>query len=233
VPQPFVPILGPDLTFPSPDRSPWQGLVAIGGDLSPARLLNAYRAGIFPWSVEPITWWSPEPRAIFEFDKVHIPRSLQRTLRREKFRVTFNRSFGQVIRACASVPREDDGTWITPTIIEAYEKLHQDGWAHSIECWHGDQLAGGVYGVAIGGLFAGESMFHHVSDASKVALIRLLGHLHQRGFTLFDTQMLTETTRALGAVEIRRREYLARLRSALKVSASFGDPPGPPQSSES
>lgn len=223
--EPFVPILGPDLTFPPAEKAPWQGLVAIGGDLSPARLLSAYRAGIFPWSVAPITWWSPEPRAIFEFENIHIPRSLQRTLRRGRFQVTLNRSFGQVIRACASVPREDGGTWITPSIIEAYERLHADGWAHSLECWQGDQLAGGVYGVAIGGLFAGESMFHHVSDASKVAVVTLLGHLRQRGFSLFDTQMLTETTRALGAIEIPRREYLARLQSALGVPVTFGVPP--------
>lgn len=224
MPEPFVPILGPDLSFPPAEKALWQGLVAIGGDLSPERLLSAYRAGIFPWSVAPITWWSPEPRAIFEFDQVHVPRSLQRTLRRGRFQMTMNRSFGQVIRACATVPREDGGTWITPSIIEAYEGLHAAGWAHSIECWQGDQLAGGVYGVAIGGLFAGESMFHHVSDASKAALVTLLGHLRQRGFTLFDTQMLTETTRNLGAVEIARRDYLSRLKSALKQPVSFGVP---------
>lgn len=199
----------------------------MGGDLSVERLLAAYRSGIFPWSAAPITWWSPEPRAIFEFGGLHVSRSLRKTLRRGFFRITLNQCFGQVIRACATVPRHGDDTWISPAIVEAYERLHRAGWAHSLEVWKGEQLAGGIYGVAIGGFFAGESMFHHVSDASKVAVVRLLEHLQSRGYTLFDTQMLTETTRNLGATEIPRRAYLERLAAAIELPATFGAPPGP------
>lgn len=216
----MIPILGPHPVFPPAEHAPRQGLVAIGGDLSVERLLAGYRAGIFPWSAAPITWWSPDPRAVFEFDAVHVPRSLAKTLRKGVFEVTINRCFRRVIEACASVPRRGDSTWITPEIVEAYCGLHEAGWAHSLECWKNGQLAGGIYGVAIGGFFAGESMFHHVTDASKVALVRLLEHLRERGFVLFDTQMLTETTRALGAIEIPRREYLARLRVAIGLRAS-------------
>jgi leucyl/phenylalanyl-tRNA--protein transferase len=137
-----------------------------------------------------------------------------------------NQCFSQVIRACAAAPRNGDDTWISPAIIDAYERLHRAGWAHSLEVWKGDQLAGGIYGVGIGGLFAGESMFHHVSDASKVAVVRLLEYLHSRGYTLFDTQMLTETTRSLGAVEITRLAYLERLKAATDLPVTFGVPPG-------
>ncbi len=200
--------------------------MALGGDLSVERLLLAYRSGIFPWSAAPITWWSPDPRAIFEFQDVHVSRSLRKTLRREVFRTTLNQCFSQVIRACATAPRNGDDTWISPSIIDAYERLHQSGWAHSLEVWKGDQLAGGIYGVGIGGFFAGESMFHHVSDASKVAVVRLLEYLHSRGYTLFDTQMLTETTRSLGAVEITRLAYLERLKAATDLPVTFGVPPG-------
>jgi leucyl/phenylalanyl-tRNA---protein transferase len=215
-----VPLLPAEPVFP-PASGAVNGLVAMGGDLSVARLLAAYRGGIFPWSVEPITWWSPEPRAVLEFDRVHVSRSLARTLRQQRFTITLDRAFGAVIRGCAAVPRRQDSTWITPDFIAAYERLHAAGHAHSLECWRGPELAGGIYGVAIGGFFAGESMFHHHSDASKVALVSLLGHLRARGFTLFDTQMLTDTTRQLGAVEIPRREYLVRLHRALLQTCPF------------
>jgi len=201
-------------------------LVALGGDLSVERLLAADRSGIFPWSAAPITWWSPDPRAIFEFQDVHVSRSLRKTLRREVFRTTLNQCFSQVIRACAAAPRNGDDTWISPSIIDAYERLHRSGWAHSLEVWKGDQLAGGIYGVGIGGFFAGESMFHHVSDASKVAVVCLLEYLRSRGYVLFDTQMLTETTRSLGAVEITRSAYLERLKAATDLPVTFGAPPG-------
>ncbi len=233
MPAPVIPILGPALVFPPADEAPTQGLVALGGDLSVERLLLAYRRGIFPWSASPITWWSPDPRAIFEFDDIHVSRSLRRTLRRAPFTITVDRCFSGVIRACASVPREGDSTWITPSIIEAYERLHAAGWAHSLECWQGNQLAGGIYGVAIGSFFAGESMFHHVSDASKVAVVHLMEHLRVRGYTLFDTQMLTETTRSLGAFEIPRSEYLRRLAVAIERPASFTSmPSGAPAHSD-
>ena len=197
------------------------GLVAIGGDLSTERLLSAYRSGVFPWysQDEPICWWSPDPRAIFELDGLHVSRRLRRTIRSGRFRVTINQAFGQVVRGCADRPGE--GTWITPDMMRAYEQLHQLGYAHSIEVWEGSELSGGLYGVAVNGLFAGESMFTRRSDASKVALVYLVDRLRQRGFQLFDIQMLTEHTARLGAIEIPRTEYLARLRKALQCQAKF------------
>ena len=201
------------LWFPDPqqaEQGEFDGLVAVGGDLSLERLLLAYQSGIFPWSVRPITWWSPDPRAIIKLDRIHIPRSLARVLRQRPFEVTRDQAFAEVIRACATVPREDR-TWISPQFINAYTRLHQAGHAHSVECWQSGRLVGGIYGVAIGGLFAGESMFHHVSNASKVALVTLIHHLLERGFELFDVQMVTPTTMQLGAVEVPREEYLRRL----------------------
>jgi leucyl/phenylalanyl-tRNA--protein transferase len=211
----------PRLPFLVPELADEYGLVGVGGDLSPARLLEAYRHGIFPWYDEqtPVMWWSPDPRAIFELDGLHVSRRLQRTIRSGRFAVTVNRDFAGVIRACAVRPAE--GTWITPEMIDAYERLHQLGFAHSIEAWRGDVLAGGVYGVAVGGFFAGESMFTRIRDGSKVALVALVERLRQRGFTLFDTQFVTDHTRRLGAVEIPRDEYLARLREALAHEVTF------------
>lgn len=193
--------------------------MAVGGDLSPERMLHAYRLGIFPWSVDPITWWSPDPRGIFELGRIHVSRSLRRTLRQGRFRITHDTAFRAVIEGCAHAPRP--GSWIGPEFIEAYDRLHRLGHAHSIECWVGDELAGGLYGVVVGGLFAGESMFHRVSDASKVAVVHLHEHLVARGFRLFDIQMLTETTEALGAVEISRDDYLRRLPDAVGAGCTF------------
>ena len=204
-----------------PELADATGLVAMGGDLNPARLLDAYRRGIFPWYDEnlPICWWSPDPRAIFELDRFHVPRRLRRTCRSGRFQVTWNRAFAEVIRGCADRPGQ--GTWITPEMTHAYERLHGLGHAHSIEVWSGDQLAGGIYGVAVGGLFAGESMFSRRRDASKVALVHLIERLRERGFQLFDIQFLNDHTARLGAVEIPRREYLERLRAALACDARF------------
>jgi leucyl/phenylalanyl-tRNA--protein transferase len=201
------------------------GLVAVGGDLQPRRLLDAYRSGIFPWYDDgwPICWWSPDPRAIFELDGMHISHRLARTLRTSRFRVSLNQDFACVIRGCAR--GREEGTWITADMIEAYERLHDLGHAHSVEVWSGSQLAGGLYGVAIGGFFAGESMFTRVRDASKVALAHLLGHLRQRGYQLFDIQMLTNHTARLGAVEIPRAAYLGRLRRAIRCPATFQPAP--------
>ncbi len=213
--------IGHDSEFPPLETADERGFVCAGGDLSVPRLLRAYASGLFPWSARPVTWWSPDPRAIFEFGGVHISHSLARTLRRQRFRVTFDRAFTAVIRACATVPRRGDDTWISRDFIEAYEVMYRSGWAHSCETWEGDRLVGGVYGVALGGFFAGESMFHHADNASKVALVSLLQHLQTRGYSLFDTQMLTTTTRALGAVEIPRNDYLRRLIGALKQNCSF------------
>jgi leucyl/phenylalanyl-tRNA--protein transferase len=202
-----------------PELADDYGLVAVGGDLRPATLLRAYRCGVFPWynESEPILWWSPDPRAVFELEHFSLSRRLARTIRAEKFRLTINQAFDQVMLGCA----DRDRTWITRDMFGAYTALHRLGYAHSIEAWQGDQLAGGVYGVGVGGFFAGESMFHRVRDASKVALAYLVEYLRVRGFVLFDTQVLTEHTARMGAVEIPREEYLFRLRSALEIDVHF------------
>ncbi len=211
------------LWFPDPndaEREDYDGLLAVGGDLSIERLLLAYRSGIFPWSVKPITWWSPDPRGIIELDRVHVSRSLKRVLKQGPFEVTVDRAFREVIAACATTPR-DGGCWISGQFIDAFTRLHEAGHAHSVECWADGKLAGGIYGVSAGGLFAGESMFHHVSNASKVALWHLAVRLRESGFKLFDVQMVTPTTQQFGAAEISRREYLARLAEAVSASCSF------------
>lgn len=200
-------------------RGPHTGLVAVGGDLSVPRLLLAYRSGLFPWTEDPVTWWSPDPRGIIELDAFHVSRSLARTLRKGAFEVTLDRAFREVITACAKTRRP--GGWISREFIAAYTALHEAGHAHSVECWRAGELVGGVYGVAAGGLFAGESMFHRADDASKVALFHLVGRLRERGFTLFDTQMVTPVTRQLGATEISRAAYLRRLAEAVTRDARF------------
>jgi leucyl/phenylalanyl-tRNA--protein transferase len=207
--------------FLHPTFADAHGLVAVGGDLRPERLLRAYRRGIFPWydEADPICWWSPDPRAIFELDGLRLPRRLRRTIRSGRFQVSVNRDFESIIHGCADRPRE--GTWLTPEMIAAYTKLHARGHAHSVEVWHDGCLAGGLYGVGLGGLFAGESMFTRVRDASKVALAFLVDRLLARGFQLFDIQFLTEHTARLGAIEIPRLEYLRRLREALQSPARF------------
>ncbi len=207
--------------FHDPELADAEGLVGIGGDLRPARLVRAYRRGIFPFFDEttPILWWSPDPRAIYELDGLHVSRRLARTVRSGKFTVTVDRDFGAVVRGCAD--RAGHGVWITPAMIAAYTELHRAGFAHSVEVWHAGQLAGGLYGVAIQGLFAGESMFTRVRDASKVALVFAMQRLNERGYRLFDVQYLNDHTASLGAVEVPRREYLRRLRNSLKVECAF------------
>jgi leucyl/phenylalanyl-tRNA---protein transferase len=216
-----IAILDHRLRFPSPHRADSEGLVAIGGDLSVPRLLLAYRSGIFPWTVDPITWWSPEPRAVFELDRFHVSHSLARIIRKGVFQPTVDRAFRQVIERCAAPAPGRRSTWISPEFIEAYTELHERGHAHSLECWQGRRLVGGIYGVAIGGFFAGESMFHRVSNASKVALCHLIEHLRRQGFLLFDIQMLTPVTTQLGGITIPRAEYLHRLAQAVQKPASF------------
>lgn len=223
---PYSALLEDQLWFPDARTAvksgPHAGLVAIGGDLSVSRLLLAYRNGLFPWTADPVTWWSPNPRGIFELDQFHVSRSLARTLRKGGFEVTFNCAFAQVITACSETRRP--GGWISPEFIAAYTTLHEAGHAHSVECWQAGKLVGGVYGVAVGGMFAGESMFHRVSDASKVALYHLTTRLRERGFTLFDTQMVTPATQQLGAKEISRAAYLRRLKAAVAIEAQFCPP---------
>jgi leucyl/phenylalanyl-tRNA--protein transferase len=208
------------VAFPGLDVAADLFPVAVGGDLRPERLLRAYRCGIFPWynEGEPIQWWSPDPRAIFELDGLHVSRRLRRTLRSGRLTMTVNRDFAGVIRGCAD---RAEGTWIIPEMMAAYEELHRLGHAHSLEVWCDGELAGGIYGVALGGFFAGESMFSRCRDASKVALVSLVERLKERGFTLFDIQFLTEHTRRLGAVEVLRSEYLERLEKALRQSITF------------
>jgi len=204
--------------FPDPEAADEDGLVAVGGDLAPGTLLAAYRAGIFPWSDGPITWWSPDPRAVIPLDGLHVSRSLARAIRRGSFRVTFDTAFRQVIEGCA-VPRPGrEETWISPAFVEAYAALHELGWAHSVECWRDDRLAGGLYGVAIGAWFGGESMFSAERDASKVAIAALIARLGERGYALFDAQVMNPHLASLGAVDIPRSEYLARLRAALVLA---------------
>lgn len=203
--------------FPNPDEATDEGLVAIGGDLSPERLLLAYRSGIFPWFEEglPVLWWSPDPRAILELDHLHVSRRLLRTYRQNRSRLTVNQAFEQVMRCCAE--EREEGTWITQSMIDAYCALHSIGHAHSVETWRGDQLVGGIYGVAIGGFFAGESMFYRRRDASKIALIYLVERLREQGFRLFDLQILNDHTARLGATEIPREVYLSLLAKAIAL----------------
>lgn len=204
----------------SPDTPDWfpavelalrepDGLLAIGGDLSVSRLLAAYRHGIFPWYSEeqPILWWSPDPRSVLFPGELNISRSLRKTIKRGHYRVTFDTAFAEVMRQCAA-PRGDGlGTWITNEMQFAYRRFHQAGHAHSVEAWHGDQLVGGLYGVALGRIFFGESMFSLMSDASKVAFTTLVAHLRQWGFQLIDCQVETNHLNSLGACNIPRREF--------------------------
>jgi leucyl/phenylalanyl-tRNA--protein transferase len=215
-----APILDERLRFPDPHGAGPDGLVAIGGDLSTERLLLAYRSGIFPWTAAPLTWWSPNPRGVFPLSHFHVSRSLERVLERNTFRISFDQGFRQVIEGCAKAPGRGS-TWISRPFVEAYTRLHLAGHAHSLECWLGDRLAGGIYGVAIGGFFAGESMFHSVSNASKVALFHLVEHLKRRGFVLFDVQVLTPITLQLGGVNIPRDQYLERLAMAIQQPCAW------------
>ena len=218
-----VAILGNDLSFPDPLLSGKDGLVAIGGDLSPERLILAYRSGIFPWSVNPITWWSPESRGIFELEQFKPQRRIAKLIQQNKFDITINKAFREVMEGCASPAPGREESWITQEFIDAYSQLHAQGLAHSLECWQNHKLVGGIYGVAIGSFFAGESMFYFVSNASKVALTLLILHLKNQGFTLFDTQIKTNHTSSMGAISIPRKEYIHRLKAALKQNASFID----------
>lgn len=204
--------------FPDPalaEREP-DGLLAVGGDLSPQRLYDAYRRGIFPWYSEgqPILWWSPDPRTLLFPDQVHIARSLRRTLRRNRFTYSVDRDFSAVIHACAAPRPGADGTWLLPEMIRAYERLHAQGHAHSVEIWRKGELVGGLYGVSIGKAFFGESMFSLESDASKVALVALCRRLAAHGFALLDCQVFNAHLQRMGAVQVPRKAFLRRLGAA-------------------
>jgi leucyl/phenylalanyl-tRNA--protein transferase len=198
-----------------------ENLVQIGGELNVSTLLKAYRAGSFPWTVHPVTWWSPDPRAIIEFDEFHVSRSFAKFLRTNPFSITFDQAFREVIESCAESRPERRTTWITPEFINAYSDMHRCGYAHSLEVWQDSALVGGIYGVSIGGYFAGESMFHRVSNASKFALYSLTRHLKERGFAFLDIQMPTKITLQLGARVIPRKDFLERMHEAQKRPVSF------------
>jgi leucyl/phenylalanyl-tRNA--protein transferase len=223
-----MPILPPSRFFPPAEELDSEGLVGFGGQLTPEWLLDAYQHGIFPWPIGdpdmPIAWWSPDPRAVIELERFHVPRRLARTIRSGRFELSYDRDFAGVIHGCATVPDRIGQTWLTPPMIEAYLRLFELGHAHSVEVWHGGRLVGGTYGVAIAGLFAAESMFYCVRDASKVALVHLVDRLRARGYSLLDIQQLTPHIVQFGALEIPRTEYLARLAKALAQPVTFGDP---------
>ncbi|MCX7163001.1 MAG: leucyl/phenylalanyl-tRNA--protein transferase [Rhodocyclales bacterium] len=212
----MIPWLPEDVSFPLLDTALTEpnGLLAAGGDLSPQRLLAAYRRSIFPWysQGQPILWWSPDPRMTLIPDELKISRSLAKTLRNANYQVRLDTAFGDVVRACAGKPRQgQSGTWISAEMQAAYGELHRTGHAHSVETWIDDKLAGGLYGIAIGRAFYGESMFADARDASKIALAHLCAHLTQRGFGIIDCQMETAHLASLGAKPMPRRHFAARL----------------------
>ena len=203
--------LSDKLAFPPVHLATREGLLAVGGDLSPERLILAYKSGIFPWynPGEPILWWSPDPRLVLFPRELHISRSLRRLLRKERFQVTFNTRFREVIAACAASRRPaGEGTWITREMEAAYCRLHDLGAAHSVEAWQAGRLVGGLYGIALGRCFFGESMFTRVSNASKIAFVTLVKRLETLGFEIIDCQVHTQHLVSLGAREIPRKEFL-------------------------
>jgi len=206
------------LLFPPPERGPRHGPIAVGGDLRPERLLLAYSMGIFPWQGEPLHWHSPDPRMVLQAGELHVSHSLQKTLRRQPYRITLDRAFREVMVACATVPRPgQEGTWITPDMVDSYCELHRRGLSHSAEAWgEGDELLGGLYGISLGAAFFGESMFSRARDASKVAFVHLVRQLERWGIPLVDCQVYTDHLASLGAREWPRRSFLAALREALQ-----------------
>ncbi|MGF1484712.1 MAG: leucyl/phenylalanyl-tRNA--protein transferase [Opitutales bacterium] len=209
----------PRTDFPDPRTAPRDGPIAIGGDLSVERLLAAYARGIFPWfgEDEPILWWCPDPRFVLLPEAAHIAKNLERERRKPRWRVTMDTAFQEVIHACASQKRHDqDGTWITPEMRQAYTELHRTGFAHSVECWCEGSLAGGLYGVSLGGVFFGESMFHHADNASKVAFAALLDWLRANDFDLIDCQQRTRHLASFGARETARDAFLDQLEASLQ-----------------
>jgi leucyl/phenylalanyl-tRNA---protein transferase len=212
--------------FPPAEQADERGIVLVGGQLDQESILEAYCSGIFPWPVglgygHVLAWFSPDPRAILEFENMHVSRRLLRRMRSGQFRVTCDTAFREVIYACA-LPRDGDGgTWITPGVKRAYMDLHTKGFAHSVEVWEEGKLVGGAYGLALGGYFSAESMFHRTTDASKIALVSLRKHLHTLGFTLFDVQVTSSHLLSMGATELPRKEFLKRLKTALQLPIQF------------
>lgn len=213
----------PGQGFPDPENYDEEGLVAVGGSLTPETLLDAYASGIFPWYSEGYVpmWWSPDPRANFDPDNLHVSRSLAKTLRRNDFRLSWNSCFERVMRACGE--EREGGTWIIPEMLEAYTELHRMGHAHSLEVWFGNELVGGAYGVQVGGLFAAESMFHRRSDMSKVAVIAMVRSLFREGISLIDVQFRTDHLASLGVQQCSRRAYLERLATVRDMIVDLTD----------
>lgn len=219
-----------EVVFPSPELAEEDGLLAVGGDLGPERLLLAYAMGIFPWYSDdsPILWWSPDPRLVLFPEDLKVSRSLRQTIKKGTYRITFDNAFEAVIRCCAEARRKDeDGTWITEDMVRAYCRLHDEGFAHSVESWAGSELAGGLYGVALGGVFYGESMFTRRSDASKVAFVKLVQLLIQWKFRVIDCQVTTRHLQSLGAKEVPRSEFLKIIKKVMKVHTPQGKWSGP------
>ena len=215
----MIPQLGISLSFPDPSCANEQGIVAYGGDLSPSRLLLAYRSGIFPWYAEgdPILWWSPDPRLILHVNDFKLRRSLRKKL--PTFEIRLDSAFSEVLIQCATTPRPGQkGSWILPEMVEAYTTLHDMGHAHSVEAYCNGTLVGGLYGVCVGRVFCGESMFSHQSDASKAAFAYLIEHLKAKGYDFIDCQIPTEHLKRLGAVEVCREEFLRQLNEATRES---------------
>jgi len=218
-------LLNDQLVFPPPELATEDGLIAVGGDASPERLVLAYSQGIFPWPARgmPLLWFSPDPRFVLDPADLHVSRSLRKTLRRATYEVRVDTVFDAVIEACARVPRpSQDGTWITDQLLEGYRNLHALGYAHSVEAWRDGELVGGLYGVSLGAAFFGESMFADARDASKVAFVALFGQLVDWGFSLMDCQVHTDHLASLGAHEIPRERFLSRLRQALQAETRRG-----------
>mgnify|MGYP000849688174 FL=1 len=218
-------LLDESLIFPHPDQSEPDGLLAVGGDLSPDRLILAYRMGIFPWYHEgqPILWWWLCPRLMVRPLNVHISHSVRNFINRKVYHITFDRAFRQVMEACSAIPRQgQSGTWIMPEMIDAYTKLHEMGYAHSVEVWEGDTLAGGLYGIALGYMFTGESMFALRPNASKIGFVALAQHLDKMGYRWMDCQQDTPHMRTLGADTIHEPLYLDILRQNLRVPDQVG-----------
>jgi leucyl/phenylalanyl-tRNA--protein transferase len=217
--------LPPEIAFPDPTHAEPDGLLAVGGDLSPERVLAAYASGIFPWPHEgwPLLWFSPDPRMVLFPDELKVSRSLRQTLRRARYDVRFDSAFARVIKECGRVPRPgQDGTWITSGMSRAYTRLHEAGFAHSVEAWHEGRLVGGLYGISLGGAFFGESMFALEPDASKVAFVTLVEQLKGWDFDFVDAQVHTQHLERFGARQIPRDEYLQRLSEALKKPTRRG-----------
>jgi leucyl/phenylalanyl-tRNA---protein transferase len=217
-------LLNNDLVFPSPTKANDDGLLAIGGDLAPERLLMAYEMGIFPWfnPDDPVLWWSPDPRCVLFLDQLRVSKSMRNVLNQKQYTVSVDQQFSKVLDGCSTAPRKENGTWISDEIKQAYLEVHALGMAHSVEVWKENELVGGLYGVSLGNAFFGESMFSMESNASKIGLVYFARALQSWGMEWMDCQIMNPHLKSLGAVEIPRREFLNNLEAALKLKTKKG-----------